>query len=278
MTQRNREQIEYWNERAGPRWVARQAHLDRMLAPIGGALLERAAVQPGEQVLDVGCGCGESTLALADRGAEVLSVDVSAPMLARARERAAGRKNIALREADAAFEAFEPVHGLVFSRFGLMFFDEPLPAFSNLRRALVPNGRLAFCCWQGIRENPWVGVPAAAVRPYLPEPEEAPDPQAPGPGPFVFADAEYVRGILDGAGFGAINIESFRTRVHLGDTVSEAAAFMEEVGPISRALADLDEATRRAAVDAVQDAFVRHAGAKGVRLYAASYLVTARNA
>lgn len=275
MTERNREQIEYWNEQAGPKWVAAQAHLDRMLAPIGEALLDRATVRPGERVLDVGCGCGESSLALADLGAEVLGIDVSAPMLARARERAAGRTDISCREADAAVEVFDPIYDLVYSRFGLMFFDEPTPAFANLRGALVPGGRLAFCCWQGISENPWVGVPVEAARPYLPEPEEEPDPRAPGP--FAFADPDYVRGILEGAGFGGIDIEPFHTALHLGDTVDEVAAFMQQVGPISRALAELDEASREAAVRAVREALAPHAGAEGLRLGAASYLVTATN-
>jgi len=271
----NREQIDYWNAQAGPKWVAAEARLDRMLAPISDALLERAAVKAGERVLDVGCGCGETTLALAARGAEVLGVDVSGPMLARARERAAGRARVTFHEADAALETFEPVYDLLFSRFGLMFFDAPQPAFANLRRALVPQGRLAFCCWQEVRFNPWVAVPAQAVRPYLPEPEREPDPRAPGP--FAFAEADYVRDVLEAAGFAAIDIEPFEATLHFGETVNEALGFMEQVGPISRALAELDEATRQEASLALAAALAPHVGSQGLRLGASCYLVTARN-
>lgn len=274
MSESNREQAEYWNEQAGPKWVAAQAHLDRMLAPITEALLERAAPRPGERVLDVGCGCGETSLALAGQGAEVTGVDVSRPMLARARERAAGRTGVVFREADAAVEPFEPVHDLVFSRFGLMFFDDPHAAFANLRRALSPAGRLAFCCWRDFRENPWVAVPYAAAKPYLPEPEVPPDPRAPGP--FAFAEAEYVRDILEGAGFGGVDIQPLDPSLHLADSLEAGLAFMQEIGPLARALAEIDDAARGKALEAVRAALEPRVVNGGLYLGGACHIVTAR--
>jgi len=270
----NREQAEYWNEQAGPKWVAAQAHLDRMLAPITEALLERAAPRSGERVLDVGCGCGETSLQLARRGAEVTGVDISRPMLARARERAAGGTAMVFREADAAVEPFEPVHDLVFSRFGLMFFDDPHAAFANLRRALLPEGRLAFCCWRDFRENPWVAVPYAAAKPYLPEPEVPPDPRAPGP--FAFAAPDYVRDILASAGFEGVDIRPLDPMLHLADSLESGLAFMQEIGPLSRALAEIDEAARGKALAAVRTALEPHVGADGLYLGGACHIVTAR--
>lgn len=274
MTQHNQEQIEYWNTQAGPKWVAAQAHLDRMLAPVTGVLLERAAIKAGERVLDVGCGCGETTLMLAEHGAEVTGIDISRPMLARARERAAGRAGVSFREADAALEPFEPVHDLLFSRFGLMFFDDPHAAFANLRRALAPGGRLAFCCWQDVRDNPWVIVPYGVAKPYLPEPQEPPDPRAPGP--FALAEADYIREILAEAGFESVNIEPYHPTVRLGDTLDDAMAFLQQIGPLSRALADVDEQTRRQALAAVREALESHVTAEGLCLGGACHLVTAR--
>ncbi|MES1944921.1 type 11 methyltransferase [Salinisphaera sp. PC39] len=274
MTESNREQIEYWNEQAGPKWVAAQAHLDRMLAPVTEALMERAAPRPGERVLDVGCGCGETSLALAGRGADVTGIDVSRSMLARARERAAGKPGLVFREADAATASFEAVHDLVFSRFGVMFFEEPYAAFANLRRALSPTGRLVFCCWRDFRENPWVAVPYAAARPYLPEPEMPPDPRAPGP--FAFADPDYVRDILTGAGFDGVDIRPLDPMLHLADSLEGGLAFMQEIGPLSRALAEIDEAARGKALEAVRTALEPHVAADGLNLGGACHIVTAR--
>lgn len=274
MSKGNSDQIEYWNTQAGPKWVAAQEHLDRMLAPISEALLERAAVSRGERVLDVGCGCGQTTLALAERGAEVTGIDISRPMLARARERAGDRPGIDFREADAAHASFEPAYDLVFSRFGLMFFDAPKAAFANLRRALVPGGRLVFCCWQDFQDNPWVLVPLGAARPYLPEPEEEPDPRAPGP--FALADVDYLHAILADAGFESVLIEPYYPTVHLGDSLDEVMAFLQEIGPLSRALAELDERTRGQALASVRGALEAHVTAAGLSLDGACHLVTAR--
>lgn len=274
MTAPNHEQIDYWNGQAGRTWVDAQAHLDAMLAPIGRILIERAAVTPGERVVDVGCGCGATTLALATQGAAVWGIDISEPMLAHAAARAEGLDDVAFVRADAATHEFAPDHQLVVSRFGVMFFDDPTAAFANLRTALTPGGRLCFVCWQAPRVNPWVALAGAAVRPFLPEPAEQPDPKAPGP--FAFADPDYLRGILDGAGFADVTIEALETRLHVADTLDGAIEFLEQVGPLARTLDDLDDATRQAAVAAVREALAAHLTDGGLDLGSASWLVSAR--
>jgi SAM-dependent methyltransferase len=206
----NAQQITYWNQEAGPKWVEFQEALDQQIEPLGRAALDRAQPAPGERALDVGCGCGQTTLEIARRGGErgeVLGVDLSGPMLARARERAqaAGLGRARFLAADAQTHRFEPAHyQLVFSRFGVMFFENPVAAFRNLRAALAPGGRLAFLCWREIAQNPWVLEPMAALARHIPLPAPAaPD----APGPFAFASAERVRGILEQAGFGAVALE-----------------------------------------------------------------------
>lgn len=274
MSAANQDQHDYWNGPAGHAWVAAQARLDAMLTPITGALLDRADPRAGERAVDVGCGCGETTIATAGRGAAVWGIDLSEPMLAHAKARAAGIENLAFSRTDAATQAFTPDHQLVLSRFGLMFFDDPVGAFANLRSALTEDGRLVFSAWQAPGRNPWVSVAGRAVAPFLPEPPAPPDPQAPGP--FAFADADYLAGILDRAGFRDARIEPFDTTVLLADDVAGALEFLVQIGPLARALADLEAEARARALAAVGDALEAQRTEAGVRLGAACWLVHAR--
>lgn len=277
MSEDNREQVEYWNGDAGQRWVEAQEWLDATLSPISSALLEKAAARPGERVVDIGCGCGDTSIALAATGADVRGVDISAPMLERAEARARSRTGggrIVFTRADAATEHFTPDHDLVFSRFGVMFFADPRAAFSNLRAALDPGGRLCFACWQAPRVNPWVAVAVQAVRPFLPEPEEQPDPRAPGP--FAFAEQDYVTAILQHAGFAGIGLESFTTDLHVAGDLDGAITFLTRLGPLARVLVELDETRRQEAIAAVRGALAPYETASGVALGSASWLVTAR--
>lgn len=274
MSTRNADQIEYWNGAAGRTWVDVQARIDRLLAPISAALIDRADPQPGERAVDVGCGCGDTTLAVAQRGAAVWGIDISEPMLARARSRATGLDNLAFSRADAATQQFTPDHQLVLSRFGVMFFDDPVAAFANLRTALTAEGRLVFSAWQAPALNPWVAVAARAAQPYLPPPEAEADPRAPGP--FAFAEADYVRELLGAAGFRDIVLEPFSTDLHVADDVAGAMEFLTAIGPMARVLKELDEATAARAIAAVRDALTPLATPDGVALGSACWLVQAR--
>ena len=156
----NQEQIDYWNERAGATWAELQERLDALLSPLSAAGLQAAKVRSGERVLDVGCGCGDTSIALSKLGARVLGVDVSAPMLEQARKRDGA---IEYLEADAAAEPFQGDFDLVFSRFGVMFFADPVVAFANMAQALRPGGRMHVVCWSGMARNPWFSLPRQAA-------------------------------------------------------------------------------------------------------------------
>ena len=278
----NAEQIEYWNASASAKWIDHNADLDARIGPLGRLALDRAAPRPGERVLDVGCGCGATSLELAERvGPEgaVLGVDVSAPMLELARRRAAEAELGCLRfeQADAQVCAFPPgAFDAAVSRFGVMFFEDPTSAFSNLRRGLRPGGRLAFVCWRPLPDNPWAGLPFQAVTGVV----GAPPPPEPGaPGPFSLADGDRVRAILDGAGFDEIAVEPRDAEIDLagGGGLDAATHFAAVVGPASRLLADVDEAARSRAAEAVRSALEPHVAGDRVPLAAAVWLVSATN-
>ncbi len=234
------------------------------------------AARKGERVLDIGCGCGTTTLRLgmtvAPDGA-VVGVDISAPMLDVARARAqAMNADIPFLESDASTHDFQPVFDLVFSRFGVMFFADPAAAFKNIRMALAPRGRLAFVCWRGFAENAWSSIPFAAAKHLLPEQPPA-DPHAPGP--FAFADAERLKGILTSAGFANIRIEKLDNTCNLGVTVDDAADQMLTIGPLARVASELDETTRDKVRMAVKEGFKPHQTAAGITPVAACWLVGA---
>jgi len=276
MSSSNAEQIEYWNTKAGPTWVESQARVDRMLAPLTAILLDRASAREGERVLDVGCGCGDTSLQLAQTGAAVWGIDISGPMLARAEERAkeVGRGNVSFSQTDASTQSLTPDHDLILSRFGVMFFADPTAAFRNLHSGLAPDGRLCFLCWQPPRENPWMAITGAALQPLLPPPETPPDPRAPGP--FALADKEYLAGILDDAGFRDVEIESATADVHVGDDLDDAMDSQSRIGPMARALAELEGDAREQAIAAARAALSPHVTENGLDLGAACWLVHAR--
>jgi SAM-dependent methyltransferase len=274
----NAEQIEYWNGESSAKWVENQARMDALILPFGERAIEDAAVKPGERVLDVGCGCGATSLALGARvGARgsVLGVDLSAGMLARAAERAReeGQDHVSFENADAQTHAFEAgARDLVFSRFGVMFFADPTAAFTNLCRALRPGGRVAFSCWRPVPENPWVVVPLGAITKVI----EPPPPPAPGaPGPFAFADPERVRAILGGAGFEAIDIDAQDEKLVLGGNLEDAVAFALRNGPASRLMEAATPEQRERATQLAREALAPHARERGVALGAAAWRVLA---
>jgi SAM-dependent methyltransferase len=268
--------IQYWNGPAGLRWVTAQEQLDRLLAPFQEALLAHARPAPGERAVDVGCGCGATTLAVAAAvapGGAALGLDVSAPMLARARERAVGLAAATFVEADAATHRLDPPADLLVSRFGVMFFADPGAAIANLLRLLQPGGRLAFVCWRALEENPWASIPFAAASGAL---GVAAPLDAEGPGPFAFADAARVRRLLQAAGFEAITVDPVDREMVLGSDLEEAVTFASFGGPTARLLAGVDEASRARAEGAVREALAPHARAGGVALGGAAWLVGAR--
>ncbi|NWH07622.1 MAG: methyltransferase domain-containing protein [Alphaproteobacteria bacterium] len=272
------DQREYWNGDVGARWAAHYERTDRMLERISSALFAAAVPLPGEHVLDIGCGAGTTSLALARAvGAEgrVTGLDISEPMLAVARTRAAtAGLPITFTAADAASADMTGLGAdLLFSRFGVMFFDDPISAFANLRQAASAKGRLAFVCWAPAAENAWVMEPMLAALPFLPPQPEVP----PGtPGPFAFADKDRTRAIITHAGYREVEIEPLRSSAYIGDDAKAAAAEMLQIGPLSRAVAGLDEETKVSILTAVEGRLRAHEGKDGIALGAACWLVRAK--
>ncbi|MGB0406205.1 MAG: class I SAM-dependent methyltransferase [Pseudomonadales bacterium] len=273
----NEKERAFWNGAGGETWVRAQAQLDQMLAPLLDALLAGAALQPGRRVLDLGCGCGASSLAAAESGAEVVGLDFSAPMisLAEARGNAASARALRFICEDATKAVFPTPFDHLISRFGGMFFADPVAAYAKLRGALVPGGRLTMLVWQAPKHNPWMSVVGQAVAPFLPPPSGgAPDPRAPGP--FAFADPAYVTGLLEAAGWESISLSPVERPLHLADTMEEALALQSQVGPLARVLRELEETAREAALTAAREALAPHFTPEGLVLGAACHLVEAR--
>jgi ubiquinone/menaquinone biosynthesis C-methylase UbiE len=273
----NEEQVAYWNGPAGDRWTQQQLVLDRALAAYGRAVLERAAAKPGEHVLDIGCGCGDSSLALSEQvgdSGSVLGVDVSAPMLARARERAQMRMNLTFLHGDASAMAFPRKFNLLFSRFGVMFFEDPIAAFKHLHAAAQSGGRLAFVCWRPFEENPWAALPVQAVRSVVPEVEPF---KQDAPGPYAFADSAKVERILTSAGFTNVAIDRYDADVVLaGDDLEAAAQFAVSAGPAARILATVSPDLQARAKEAVRRVLESKRTPTGFALPGSGWLVTAR--
>lgn len=256
-------------------WAEVRQPLERQLAPLGRRALAALAPHPGDCVLDIGCGGGETALDLAKAVAPdgaVVGIDLSAAVLAFAKRAAKGCERVRFVQADAQSFPFEPaLFDAAFSRFGVMFFADPTAAFINLRRSLKPNGRLAFVCWRALEENPLDLVPLAAASAHLP-PQPAYDRNAPGP--FAFADPGRVRAILERAGFAQIEITAHDERVGSGD-LDAMLAVCSQVGALGKILRENPE-LRAAVLPDVRSALAAHDGPDGVRLNAATWVVTAR--
>ena len=275
----NAAQAEYWNSVAGPKWTDRQEHQDEVLSPVSDRLIAAANPRPGERVIDVGCGCGATTIDFAARvtpGGEVLGLDLSEPMLARARERAAGLPARFVL-ADATVYDFDPEGAdLAASRFGVMFFANPARSFANLRKGVKPGGRLAFACWRAAKQNPFFVVPLREAGKHAPPLPEM-DPEAPGP--FALADPARVRRILSDAGYADIAVKPHDLELDIaaGRGLDAAVKAAMTIGPTSRMLDGQSEAVRAAVEADIRKALAGHARADSVPLGGAIWIVTATN-
>jgi ubiquinone/menaquinone biosynthesis C-methylase UbiE len=277
--EQNADQIAYWNGPGGARWAERQASQDILLAPVAEILIDRAKPSPGERVIDVGCGSGATTNAFAQKvgpSGHVFGIDVSGPMLDRARQVTPKQAPVDYALADATVYPFDPESfDLLVSRFGVMFFADPVRSFANLRRALRPTGRLAFACWREPRENPWMMTPLQAVYQHVPKlPQMAPE----DPGPFAFASEQRVRRILGEAGFKDVALEACPLALDLaiGRGLEAAVQGALEIGPASRALDGHPAEVRAAAANTVRETLARFVDGSSVRLPGSIWLVTAR--
>jgi ubiquinone/menaquinone biosynthesis C-methylase UbiE len=277
----NAEMHEYWNGLAGEKWVRLEQRLDEGLQPFADGLFAAVRLQAGERVLDVGCGCGATTLEAAKRVApegRVVGIDISAIMLTRARERVRdlGLDNATFELLDAQSDPL-PADGFdaIISRFGVMFFAHPETAFRNLLGAVRPGGRIAFVCWQKIDANPWMLLPTLAAMRHVTVQRPA-DPNAPGP--FAFADAERVRGMMETAGWKDVAISRFEIPFSSGGggSLDDAVDFMMEMGPAAPPLREADAATRAQVRQAIYETMKPYERNGGVLMDAAAWIFTAR--
>jgi ubiquinone/menaquinone biosynthesis C-methylase UbiE len=278
--EKNTDQAAYWNGPGGQHWTDRQEIQDAILAPVSEALIARAGIAPGESIVDIGCGCGGTTLALAAQigaSGHALGLDISSPMLARAQERTPLGAPVQWVAADATVYPFERGNAdLLFSRFGVMFFADPALSFANMRGALRSRGRLAFACWREPRHNPWLMLPLQAAYQHAPRlPELGPE----DPGPFSFASQERVNRVLSKAGFSAIAMQpvDLLLDIAVGAGLDAAVEGALEIGPASRALQDQSPEVRSAAAGAIRAALAPHLKGESVPLGAATWIVTATN-
>jgi ubiquinone/menaquinone biosynthesis C-methylase UbiE len=285
----NAQQVALWNDVLVEKLTRFRSVATAGAAAHSDVALRRHPVVAGERVLDVGCGFGETSLLLAravgPRGA-VVGVDVVEPFLAVAREeaRAARLGNVTFRRADAQIEPFTPEHDLVFSRFGTMFFQDPVAGLRNLRAALRPGGRLLAIAWRRLDENEWAALPRKIALAHLPPPpEKTAQPRPfPPPGPFSLSKPDVTRAILKDAGWTAVEIEPIDTEMTVGQTIEDALAFQLTMGPAGELLREahaldpeLTAAKRPAIEHDLAKALKAHATPRGVLLHAASWCVTA---
>ncbi|ATB32876.1 class I SAM-dependent methyltransferase [Melittangium boletus] len=269
-------QAALWNGRSGRAWVDAQEVLDQMLKPFEDLLVEAVRAGPGHRVLDVGCGTGSTTLAVARRlGAKghCMGVDVSEPMLAVARARAKREETtVSFLRADVQRHAFEPASfDTIISRFGVMFFDNPVQAFANLRRAARDGAELRCIVWRSTADNPFMTTAERAAAPLLPNmPARQPD----APGPFSLADRHRVASILEESGWAEIDVQPLDVDCTLPE--NELVGYLTRIGPVGLSLQEADERTRKKVIDTVRTAFEPYVHGAEVRYTAACWMVSAR--
>jgi SAM-dependent methyltransferase len=270
-------QVAYWNGAGGERWLAQRDRREKTRPAFAETLITRAAATLGETVLDVGCGLGDTSIALAEAvgpGGRLTALDVSAQLLEVARERLTPYPWAESMLADAATHEFPPGSvDLLFSRFGVMFFGDPVAAFANLRRALKPAGRLVFACW---RQN-MAMTAIEAVYDHIPDlPRQDPD----APGPLAFARAERLTGILTAAGFDRPGLDCVELTIDAaaGEGLDAAVAQTLQTGPAQRLLGGQTDAVKAEAAVAVRKALAPYQDGGTVNLPAAFWIVSTTNA
>jgi SAM-dependent methyltransferase len=274
----NAGQIGFWNGAGGARWVERQAALDTMLAPINALLMDRAAIKPGERVVDIGCGCGATTIVAAERvgpDGSVLGVDVSAPMLIRANELAPQEAPVGFVQGDAMVHHFKAAScDLMISRLGVTYFADPVRGLLNIRNALHSEGRVAFAAWGDLRDNSWALEPLQAAYDHVPKlpglPPRAPD-------DFAFAEQDWLEHVVNEAGLRRVRLERCELALDLsgGQGLEGAALSALAIGPASRAIDGQPVEAVATAAAAISKALSRYAKGAAVPMPAAVWIVTA---
>jgi SAM-dependent methyltransferase len=274
----NTDQAEYWNGDPGKTWVVLEDEFRHAIAGYLSTAIDGAGVQRGQNVLDLGCGGGDTTILAATRSetGEVLGLDLSQPLIERAREKAAAATlpNLRFAVGDAQSYPFAPASfNCAISRFGVMFFSDPVRAFANIRSGVSPGGRLSLVVWQSLSENEWL----LAVREALAMGRDLPVPQPGEPGPFSLARPEFTRPVLEGAGWSSVKFTDLRVPYMAGDNVSAAFAFLNRQSVTRGLLEELDARTQEQARGKLRTMIENHMTERGVIFESAAWLVTAEN-
>jgi ubiquinone/menaquinone biosynthesis C-methylase UbiE len=277
----NQPMSEAWNGGESVHYVDHSDRYDRQLAPFADALLDRAGLAQHESVLDIGCGCGVTTFAAGRLTRRAVGLDISTSLLEVATDRAAAASldNVEFIVGDAqTYPLEEGSFDAIISQFGLMFFDDPVAAFTNLRGALAPNGRLTFITWQPLEANDWVMQVGRQVSLHTALPSLGG--LGGGPGMFALDDADEIAALLDEAGFVQVDTESISPTILIGGggTLDEAVDFLLGMGIVRGLLGRLEPDIRAGAIEEIRAALSeRHEPGVGVRLGTGAWLVTARN-
>ena len=281
MSEVNKNQKDFWSGKGGDIWVERQNAMDTMLSPLGEAALNKLNFNEEENVLDIGCGCGHTTLNIAKRigpSGNVTGLDISEPMLKRAKESAFEMSitNTFFKCVDVQTEDLgDQIYSAAFSRFGVMFFEDSISAFKNINKSLISGGYLSFVCWQSPAVNPWQSLFIQEVKKFL----DLPSPPPRSPGPFAFMESEYVSSILEESKFQDITIEGHEAEVNMfsGRSLSDSVKDYISINPVvTQMLKESSENQIAEIVNSGIEAFSPYYSEKGLIFPSATWLVTAR--
>ena len=281
MSEVNKNQKDFWSGKGGDIWVERQNAMDTMLSPLGEAALNKLNFNEEENVLDIGCGCGHTTLNIAKRigpSGSVTGLDISEPMLKRAKESAVemSTTNTSFKCVDVQTEDLgDQIYSAAFSRFGVMFFEDSIAAFKNINKSLISGGYLSFVCWQSPAVNPWQSLFIQEVKKFL----DLPSPPPRSPGPFAFMESEYVSSILEESKFQDITIEGHEAEVNMfsGRSLSDSVKDYISINPVvTQMLKESSENQIAEIVNSGIEAFSPYYSEKGLIFPSATWLVTAR--
>ena len=283
MTEANIDQKNFWSGKGGDVWVQRQQAMDTMLRPLGEAALQKLELNEDTNVLDIGCGCGNTTLSIAEKikpTGRVTGLDISEPMLQRAREsaRELSLENTFFQCLDVQTEDIGVnTFNAAFSRFGVMFFEDSIAAFTNINKSLVSGSPLSFVCWQSPIQNPWQSLFVQEVKKFIDLP--APPPRSPGP--FAFMESDYVNSILENSNFENIEIEGHEAEVNMfsGRSLSDSVNDYISINPVvSEMLKDTSNELKQEIINAAIEVFSPYYSDKGLIFPSSTWLVTAKKA
>ncbi len=279
MEDKNAKQKDFWSGKGGDYWVEKQSEMDIMLNPLGKKALAKLDLKSNSEVLDIGCGCGATTLEIAKKVSEgtVTGLDISVPMLGKAESEASiqGIANVDFKVIDVQVDQLaSEKYDYVYSRFGVMFFDDPYEAFKNIFSSIKEGGELSFVCWQDPSLNPWQSLSVQVIRGYL----DMPSPPPRSPGPFAFHEKDYVKEILEKSGFSNISFDDNQEDITMfsGKSLQEASEDYLAINPVvTEMLKDSPDDLKAEIVESLKEAFSEFHKGDGLVFPSATWVVSA---